>query len=33
MFEKPYEVEDCEEWQVPPVQMEELPQGLIGDEI
>lgn len=33
MFEKPYEVGDCGEWQAPPVQMDELPPGLIGDEI
>lgn len=33
MFEKPHEVEDCVEWHMPPAHMEELPQGLIGDEI
>jgi hypothetical protein len=42
MFQKPYEVDeylegdvvaDCVEWQMPPAQTEELPQGLIGDEI
>jgi hypothetical protein len=42
MFQKPYEVDeylegdtvaDCVEWQMPPAQTEELPRGLIGDEI
>jgi hypothetical protein len=33
MFRNLYDVENCEQWWVMPAPMEELPTGLIADEI